>query len=146
MAESTVVVLVFEDEKDGERLFDTLQQRMAVESFPVNNAAVAIYRQDGEVTVRQMIHQISENGFSPRDWEFLIKTVLSGWGHHIDDWSIEKFQQVFHPGTSAFFSLLEPRANREILLKLGQFNGTLIYAGFTEAQKAALKAEATRSS
>ncbi len=146
MADSTVVVLVFEDEQAAERLFDTLQETLKAESFPVNNAAMATYKQNGEVIVQQWSHPISENGFSHEHWEFLIKTVLSGWGHHIDDWSIEKFKQLFQPGTSAFFSLVEPYASRDIIIKLRQFNGNLIYAGLTEEQKVLLKAAASRSS
>ena len=145
MADSTVVALVFEDEQAAERLFATLQETLKAESFPVDNAAVAIYKQDGEVIVKQWSHPISDNGFHPDHWEFLIKTVLSGWGQHIDDWSIEAFKQVFQPGTSAFFSLVEPYASRDIIIKLRQFNGKLIYAGLTEEQKAKLKAAASRS-
>jgi len=33
MAESTVIVLVFEDEKAAERLFDTLQETLKAESL-----------------------------------------------------------------------------------------------------------------
>ena len=146
MADSTVVALVFEDEEAAERLFDTLEETLKAESFPVDNAAVVIYKQNGEVIVKQWSHPISENGFHPQHWEFLIKTVLSGWGHHIDDWSIETFKQVFQPGTSAFFSLVEPYASRDMIIKLRQFNGNLIYAGLTEEQKAMLKAAASRSS
>ena len=49
MAESTVVALVFEDENDAERLFDTLQQTLEVASFPINNAAITTYRQKGVI-------------------------------------------------------------------------------------------------
>ncbi len=146
MADSTIVALIFEDEKGAERLFDTLQETLKAESFPVDNAAVAIYKQNGEVIVKQMVHLISENGFNSQLWEFLIKTLLSGWGHHIDDWAIEKFKQVFQPGTSAFFSLIEPYASKDVIIRLRQFNGNLIYAGLTEEQKVMLKAEASRSS
>ena len=145
MADSTVVVLVFEDEQAAERLFDTLQEALKAESFPVDNAAMAIYKPSGEMLVKQWSHPISENGFSPEHWEFLIKTVLSGWGHHIDDWSIETFKQVFQPGTSAFFSLVEPYASRDMIIKLRQFRGKLIYAGLTEDQKVMLKEAASRS-
>jgi uncharacterized membrane protein len=74
MAESTMIVLVFEDEKAAERLFDTLQQTLKAESFPVDAAAVAVYEHNGEVTVRQMVHPLSESGFTPHLWEFMIKT------------------------------------------------------------------------
>lgn len=146
MADSTMVALIFEDEKAAEHLFDTLQQTLKAESLPVDNAAVAIYRQNGEVIVRQMVHPIGENGFDSQLWEFLIKTLLSGWGYHIDDWSIEKFKQLFQPGTSAFFSLIEPSASRDIIIRLRQFSGNLIYSGFTEEQKVLLKAAASRNS
>jgi len=146
MADSTVVALVFEDEEAAERLFNTLEETLKAESFPVDNAAVATYRQNGEVIVKQWSRPTSENGFYPQQWEFLIKTVLSGWGYHIDDWSIETFKQVFQPGTSAFFSLVKPYASRDIIIKLRQFNGNLIYAGLTEEQKVMLKAAASNSS
>ncbi len=145
MADSTVVALVFEDEKAAERLFNTLEDTLKAESFPVDNAAVAIYKQDGEIIVKQKVHTISENGFDAQLWEFLIRTVLSGWGYHIDDWSIEKFQQLFRPGTSAFFSLIEPHASREVIIKLRQFNGNLVYAGLAEEQKVQLRAAASGS-
>lgn len=145
MADSTVIVLIFEDEQAADHLFDTLQETLKAESFPVDNAAVATYKQSGEVIVQQWSHPISENGFSPQHWEFLIKTVLSGRGYHIDDWSIESFEQLFRPGTSAFFSLVEPYASRDIIIKLGQFRGHLIYAGLTEEQKVMLKAAASHS-
>ncbi len=41
MADSTVVALVFEDEKAAERLFNTLEQTLKAESFPIDNAAVS---------------------------------------------------------------------------------------------------------
>ena len=144
MADSTVVVLVFEDEKAAERLFDTLQQTLKAESFPIDNAAVAIYKQDGEVIVKQMVHSLSENGFTAQLWEFLIKTLLSGWGYHIDDWFLKQFKQLFQPGTSAFFSLIEPYASRDMLLRLRQFSGNLIYVELTEQQKVMLKEAASR--
>ncbi len=106
---------------------------------------MAIYKQSGEIIVKTWTHPISENGFNPQFWEFLIKTVLSGWEHHIDDWPLEKFKQLFQPGTSAFFSLIEPDASRDVLLRLRLFNGTLIYAGLTEDQKVLLKAAASSS-
>ncbi|MBV9230536.1 MAG: hypothetical protein JOZ18_14600, partial [Chloroflexi bacterium] len=134
MPESTVIILVFEDEKAADRLFNALQETLKAESFPVDAAAVAIYRQNGEVIVKQMVDPISENGFNARLWEFLIKTLLSGWGHHIDDWFIEKFKQLFQPGTSAFFSLGEPYASKDMILKLRHFNANLIYVGLTEEQ------------
>lgn len=142
MADSTMVVLVFEDEEGAERLFDTFEETLNAESFPIDDAAVAIYKQTGEVSVKQWAHPLSENGFTPQLWKFVIKTLLSGWGYHIDDWSIEKFKQVFHPGASAFFCLIEPSASRDVLLQFGQLRGTLIYAGFTEEQKVLLKAAA----
>lgn len=143
MAESTVIALVFEDEQAADHLFDMLEQIMTAESFPVDNAAVAVYRQSGEVIVKQMTYLTGESGFSPRIWEFLLKTVLSGWGHHIDDWSIENFKQVFQPGTSAFFSLIESYASGDLIHKLREFKGHLIYAGLTDEQKAMLKAAAS---
>ncbi|MBA2681468.1 MAG: DUF1269 domain-containing protein [Ktedonobacteraceae bacterium] len=145
MADSTVVALVFEDENAAERLFNTLEQTLKAESLPIDNAAVAIYKQDGEIIVRQMVHPISENGFDTQLWEFVIRTLLSGWGYHIDDWSIEKFKQLFRPGTSAFFTLIEPNASGEVITKLRQFNGNLIYAGFTEEQKVQLREAASQS-
>lgn len=144
MADSTMAVLIFEDENAAERLFDTLEETLKAGSFSIDDAAVAIYKQDGEVIVKQWAHPFSENGFTPQLWEFMIKTLLSGWGYHIDDWSIEKFKQVFQPGTSAFFSMIEPSASRDVLLEFKQFRGTLIYAGFTEEQKVLLKAAASQ--
>ena len=146
MADSTVIALVFEDENAAERLFDTLEETLKTKSFPVDNAAIVVYKKSGETTVKQWSHPISENGFQPQHWEFLIKTVLSGWGHHIDNWSIEEFKQVFLPGTSAFFSLVEPSASRDVIIRLRQFNGKLIYAGLTEDQKALLKSAASNKS
>jgi uncharacterized membrane protein len=137
-----VIVLVFEDEKAAERLFDTLQETLKAEALPVDNAAVAIYEQNGEVIVKQMVHALSENGFNARFWEFLIKTLLSVWGYHIDDWFIEQFKQWFLPGTSAFFTLVEPSASKDMILKLRYFKGNLIYIGLTEEQKALLKTAA----
>ena len=146
MAESTVIVLIFEDEKAAERLFDTLEETLKTKLLPVDDAAVAIYEQNGEVIVKQMVHPISENGFNPRLWELLIKTLLSGWGHHIDDWFLEKFRQLFQPGTSAFFTLVEPYASRDVILRLRHFGGNLIYVGLTEEQKVILKAAASSRS
>ena len=145
MADSTVAILVFEDENGAERLFDTLQETLKSTSFPADNAAVAVYRPNGAMIVKHWSHPLSENGFNPQLWEFLIKTLLSGWGYHIDDWFIEQFKQMFLPGTSAFFSLIEPYASRDTLLLLRQFHGTLIYVGLTEEQKLQLKAAASHS-
>ncbi len=116
MADSTVAVLVFEDEKAAQRLFDTLEEMLKTASFPIDDAAVVVYKQTGEVIVTQWAHPLSENGFTPQLWEFLMQTMLSGWGHHIDDWYIKKFKQVFQPGTSAFFSLIEPDVSHDVLL------------------------------
>lgn len=144
MADSTMIVLVFEDEEGAERLFDAIEEMVKAESFPIDDAAVAIYKQDGEVVVKRWSHPLSENGFTPQLWQFVIKTLLSGWGYHIDDWSIGKFKQVFQVGTSAFFSLIESSASKDVLIQFRQFRGTLIYVGFTEEQKALLKAAASQ--
>ncbi len=146
MADSTVAILVFEDEKAAQRLFDTLEEMLKAASFPIDDAAVVVYKQNGEVIVTQLAHPLSENGFSSQLWEFLVRTLLSGWGHHIDDWSLETFKHVFQPGTSAFFSLIEPEASHDVLLRLKQFRGTLIYTGLTEEQKILLKAAASSRS
>ena len=144
MADSTMVVLVFEDERGAELLFDEFEEMLKAEAFPLDDAAVAIYKQTGEVLAKQWAHPLSENGFTPELWTFVIKTLLSGWGYHIDDWFIEKFKQVFQSGNSAFFCLIEPSACRDVLLQFRQFRGTLIYAGLTEEQKVQLKAAASK--
>jgi uncharacterized membrane protein len=146
MADSTVIALVFEDEKAADRLFQTLEETMKAETFPIDTAAVAIYKQNGEVIVKQMVHSFSENGFTPQLWEFLIRTLLSGWGYHIDDWFLEQFKHVFQLGTSAFLCLVKPEASHGVLLRFRQFRGTLIYTGLTEEQKVLLKAAASSRS
>lgn len=144
MADSTMVVLVFEDERGADLLFNEFEEMLKAEAFPIDDAAVAIYKQTGEMLVKQWAHPLSENGFTPELWTFVIKTLLSGWGQHIDDWFIEGFKQAFQPGTSAFFCLLEPSANKDVLiLQFREFRGTLMYAGFTEEQKAQMKAAAS---
>ena len=143
MADSTVIALIFEDEKGADRLLDTIEETLILELFPIDDAAVAVYKQDGAVVVKQWAHPLSDNGFSPQLWEFLIKTLLSGWGLHIDDWPIEAFKRVFLPGTSVFFSLIEPYASRDVILLFREYNGTLIYSGLTEEQKVLLKAAAS---
>lgn len=142
MADSTVIVLLFEDERGAELLFDEFEEMQKAEAFPIDDAAVAIYKQTGEMLVKQWVHPLSENGFTPELWAFVIKTLLSGWGNHIDDWFIEQFKQLFQSSTSAFFCLVEPSASRDVLLRFRQFRGTLIYAGFTEEQKVQMKAAA----
>jgi uncharacterized membrane protein len=144
MADSTVVVLLFEDEGGAGRLFDEFEEMLKAEAFPIDDAAVAIYKQTGEMLVKQWAHPLSENGFTPALWTFVIKTLLSGWGDHIDDWFIEKFKQVFRSGSSAFFCLVEPSASRDVLIQLRQYRGMLIYAGLTEEQKVQLKAAASQ--
>ncbi len=53
MADSTVAILVFEDEKAAQRLFDTLEEMLKAASFPIDDAAVVVYKQNGEVIVTQ---------------------------------------------------------------------------------------------
>jgi uncharacterized membrane protein len=145
MADSTVIVLLFEDEGGAALLFDEFEETLKAESFPIDDAAVAIYKQTGEMLVKQWAHPLSENGFTPELWTFVINTLLSGWGrYHIDDWFIEKFKQVFRSGTSAFFCLVEPFASQDVLIQFKRYRGTLIYAGFTEEQKVQLKAAARK--
>ncbi|GHO87381.1 DUF1269 domain-containing protein [Dictyobacter formicarum] len=143
MADSTMIVLLFDDERGAERLFDEFEETLKDESFPIDDAAVVTYKQTGELLVKQWSHPLSENGFTSELWTFVIKTLLSGLEYHIDDWFIEKFKQVFQSGSSALFCLIEPSASREILIQFRQFRGTLIYAGFTEEQKVQLKAAAS---
>ncbi len=142
MADSTVIVLIFEDEGGAERLFDNFEETLKAEAFPIDDAAVAIYKQTGEMLVKQWAHPLSENGFTSELWTFVIKTLLSGWGEHIDDWFIDTFKQLFRSGTSAFFCLIEPSASGNLLIRFREFRGTLIYAGFTEEQKVHLRAAA----
>lgn len=78
MADSTMIVLVFEDEEGAERLFNTFEETLEAESFPIDDAAIALYKQGGEVIVKQWAHPLSENGFTPQLWKFVIKTLLSG--------------------------------------------------------------------
>lgn len=144
MADSTMIVLVFEDEEGAGRLFDEFEETLKAELFPIDDAAVVIYKQTGEMFVKQWAHPLSENGFTPELWTFVIKILLSDWGYHLDDWFIERFKQVFQSGTSAFFCLIEPSASRDALLQFRQFRGTLIYTGFTEEQKVQLKSAASK--
>jgi uncharacterized membrane protein len=145
MADSTMIVVVFDDEEGAGHLFDEFEETLKAESFPIDDAAVAIYKkQTGEMFVKQWAHPLSENGFTPALWAFVINTLLSDRTYHIDDWSFEKFKQVFQSGTSAFFCLIEPSASRDVLIEFRQFRGTLIYAGFTEEQKVQLKAAASK--
>lgn len=144
MADSMMIVLVFEDEGGAERLFNEFEETLKAESFPIDDAAVATYKQTGEVLVKQWAHPLSENGFTSELWTFVIKMLLSDWEYPIEDWSIEKFKQVYRSGTSAFFCLIEPSASREVLIQFRQFRGTLIYAEFTEELKVQLKAAASK--
>ncbi|GHO94667.1 membrane protein [Reticulibacter mediterranei] len=144
MADSTMIVLVFDDEKGADLLFDEFEETLKAEAFPLDDAAVVIYKQTGEMSVKQWAHPLSENGFTLALWTFVIHTLLSGWEDHIDDWPIEKFKQVFRSGTSAFFCLIEPSVSKDVLFQFRQFRGTLIYAGFTEEQKVQLKVAASK--
>lgn len=144
MADSTMIVVIFEDERGAKLLFDEFEETLKAETFPIDDTAVAIYRQSGEMSVRQWAHPLSENGFTPALWAFVINALLSDRAYHIDDWSFEKFKQVFRSGSSAFFCLIEPSASKDVLFQLRQFRGTLIYAGFTEEQKSQLKAAASK--
>jgi uncharacterized membrane protein len=139
-----MIVLVFEDERGADLLFDEFEETLKAETFPIDDAAVVIYRQTGEMLVKQWAHPLSENGFTPALWTFVINTLLSGLENHIDDWPIEKFKQVFRSGSSAFLCLIEPFASRDVLIQFRQYRGTLIYAGFTEEQKGQIKAAASK--
>jgi len=144
MADSTIIVLVFDDERGAERLFDEFEETLKAETFPIDDAAVVVYKQTGEMLVNQWAHPLSENGFTPALWTFVINTLLSGWENHIDDWPIEKFKQVFRSGSSAFLCLIEPSVSKDVLFQFRQYRGTLIYAGFTEEQKVQLKVAASK--
>lgn len=144
MADSTLIVVVFADERGAGLLFDEFEEMLKAEAFPIDDAAVAVYRQNGEMSVKQWVHPLSENGFTPALWAYVIDTLLSEREYYIDDWSFEKFQQVFRSGSSAFFCLIEPFASKDVLFQLRQFRGTLIYAGLTEEQKAQLKVAASQ--
>ena len=65
MADSTMIVLLFDDEGGAERLFDEFEETLKAEAFPIDAAAAVIYKQTGEMSVKQWAHPLSENGFTP---------------------------------------------------------------------------------
>ena len=139
MAESTMIVLVFDEEQRAEQLWQRLEELQRSGLVPRNDAAMVICRQDGQVIVQQVVHAASEGDFNVQTWEFIIKTLLSGWSLGIDDWFIQQIKQQLLPGTSAFFILVDEFRSQEALLAFRSYQGKLFYNGLTAEDKAKIK-------
>ena len=142
MAESTLIALVLDDEQQAERLWLRTQELQRSSLIPAEDAAIVIIRQHGQVIVQQVVDPTGGNAFNAQTWEYVIKTLLSGWSGGIDDWFIQQMKQHLLPGTSALFLLVDQPTTQDVLFALRGYSGKRFYCGLSTEDKARIRVAA----
>ncbi|EFH89953.1 DUF1269 domain-containing protein [Ktedonobacter racemifer] len=142
MAESRLIALVFDGEQEAEQLWLRTQELQRSGLIPPGDAAIVIIRLDGQVIVQQVVDPTDGDAFNAQTWEYVIKTLLSGWGEGIDDWFVQQVKQHLLPGTSALFLLVDPSKAQEVVHALRGYPGKRFYSVLSTEDKARIRAAA----
>ncbi|GHO54068.1 DUF1269 domain-containing protein [Ktedonobacter robiniae] len=142
MAESRLIALVFDGEQEAEQLWLRTQELKRSGLIPPGDAAIVIIRLDSQVIVQEVVDPTDGDAFNAQTWEYVIKTLLSGWGKGIDDWFVQQVKQHLLPGTSALFLLVDPSKAQDVVHALSGYPGNRFYSALSTEDKARIRAAA----
>ena len=154
---SDLVVVAFDDEEKAFAVRDTMVRMQKEHLVALEDAAVAVRRQDGKVKVHQAVSLVGAGAFGGAFWGFLIGIIflmpflgaaigaatgaLSGKFKDlgVDDNFIKEITNALQPGNSAIFLLFRDATYDKLLEELEPFKGTVLKTSLSNEQEAKLK-------
>ncbi len=154
---SDLVVVSFDDEKKGFLVRDAMAKMQKDHLVSLQDAAVAVRRQDGKVKIHQAASLVKGGAFGGAFWGFLIGLIflvpffgaaigaaagaLTGKFTDIgvDDKFIKEVGDSLQPGNSAIFLLFSDAKYDRVLEELEPFKGTVVKTSLSREQEAQLQ-------
>lgn len=154
---ANLFVLAFKDEQGAGNTLQEVAKLQKQELINVEDAVVAVHRQDGKVKVRQANHLAGAGALGGAFWGMLFGLIffvpfagmavgaatgalmgkLSDYG--IDDTFIKTVSKKIQPGMSALFLLVRDAQREKVIAALKPYGGELIQSSLSPAQEAELR-------
>ena len=154
---SDLVVVAFDDEQKAFEVRDTMVRMQKDHLVALEDAAVAVRRQDGKVKVHQAVSLVKGGMFGGAFWGFLIGLIflvpfvgaavgaasgaLAGkfTDMGVDDKFIKEVGEALQPGNSAIFLLFREAKYDRLLEELEPFKGRVVKTSLSRGQEENLK-------
>ena len=154
---SDLVVVAFDDDTTAFKVRDTMARMQKEHLVALEDAAIAVRRQDGKVKIHQAVSLVGGGAFGGAFWGFLIGLIffvpffgaaigaaagaLTGKFSDIgvDDKFIKQVGETLQPGNSAIFLLFRDATYDKVLEELEPFRGTVVKTSLSNDQEAKLK-------
>ena len=154
---SDLVVVSFDNEQKAFEVRDTMVRMQKEHLVALEDAAIAVRKQDGKVKVHQATSLVGGGAFGGAFWGFLIGLIflvpflgaaigaatgaLAGKFSDIgvDDKFIKQVGETLQPGNSAIFLLFRDATYDKLLEELEPFKGTVVKTSLSNEQEAKLK-------
>ena len=155
---SDLIVITFDDETGAKKLRDALIEMKKEDLIELDDAAIVIRKQDGQVKVKQVGNLAGIGALGGAFWGLLIGFLfMMPWlgvaigalagaagGHFtdigVDDKFIKEVGETIEPGHSALFLLLRDTAPERLAAVLKQSNGKILQTSLSEEEEAKLRA------
>ena len=153
-----LIVIAFDDETGAKKLRDALIAMKKEDLIGLDDAAIVIRKQDGNVKVKQVGNLAGIGALGGAFWGLLIGFLfVMPWlglaigalagavgGHFtdigVDDEFIKEVGATIEPGHSALFLLLQDTAPERITAVLRQSNGKILQTSLSKEKEAKLRA------
>ena len=154
---SELVVVAFENVTEADQLMDKLGKLQKERLITLDDAAVVVRKQDGNVKVKQAHNLVGSGAVGGAFWGMLIGLLfLAPWlglaigavsgalagkltDVGIDDNFIKEVGATIKPGNSAAFLLVRESTPDKVLDELKGFNGTVLKTSLSKENEAKLK-------
>ncbi len=154
---SELVVVAFDNVSEADQLMDKLGKLQKERLITLDDAAVVVRKQDGNVKVKQAHNLVGSGAVGGAFWGMLIGLLfLAPWlglaigavsgalagkltDVGIDDNFIKEVGATIKPGNSAAFLLVRESTPDKVLDELKGFNGTVLKTSLSKENEAKLK-------
>lgn len=154
---SELVVVAFDNVTEADHLMDKLGKLQKERLITLDDAAVVVRKQDGNVKVKQAHNLVGSGAVGGAFWGMLIGLLfLAPWlglaigavsgalagkltDVGIDDNFIKEVGATIKPGNSAAFLLVRESTPDKVLDELKGFNGTVLKTSLSKENEAKLK-------
>jgi len=154
---SELVVVAFDNVTEADQLMDKLGKLQKERLITLDDAAVVVRKQDGNVKVKQAHNLVGSGAVGGAFWGMLIGLLfLAPWlglaigavsgalagkltDVGIDDNFIKEVGATIKPGNSAAFLLVRESTPDKVLDELKGFNGTVLKTSLSKENEAKLK-------
>jgi len=155
---SDLIVITFDDETGAKKLRDALIEMKKEDLIELDDAAIVIRKQDGQVKVKQVSNLAGIGALGGAFWGLLIGFLfMMPWlgvaigalagaasGHFtdigVDDKFIKEVGETIDPGHSALFLLLRDTAPERLTAVLKQSNGKILQTALSTEEDTKLRA------